>query len=642
MRAFRLARSESARRLALAGVLAALAIVASARLAAQDAKPGSGPMSLDELNRDVRPRIRALAEAVLAEQKTRDETEAREVGPRVEIGGSQAERASAGLLREIADLALKEYKESTAKLERVRLEAEIRIAEAAVRGAEVDLDEVGEIVLKSREMKPASIPVAANDFDVDALLQMTKLSLDKEKLNLEQAKGLLVVFDEYHKVKRVNELQAEVAKARFIEAARVQSLELKQSDAARREPAVRRFKERVEPKWTPVVKALDDVVGLEAELRSRFSGKPTGESKEVESPEKGITELSNRLRAALERVEQRCDDIIIEALGRSLRGEARPARDSSPTKTTATPRVAAQDGPPRMALITLDDLNREIRPRIRKLALAALDGRHSDSAVPVEPSNKRIDLQAMEAVYEQAKLAHEVAEIAVKEYTEGFALQKRREIEAEVGGVETLLSDAKERVSRFEAFFEKFKAFKPTQIRVMARGYEHRRSYRAGQLEVSRCQLALEQAQGKLKNFNEYEVPRRTKEKLAEVEEARAEEQKAEERFKTATAFREQWKKQVEVGKNRKKPDWAPVLSSLSEAVGSERTLRSQLGKSPPADADARRVWEATLSAQSTNLRAALERAEQLSEDIEFEELGRKVRELVQSMPPAVTAEPQK
>jgi hypothetical protein len=299
--------------------------------------------------------------------------------------------------------------------------------------------------------------------------------------------------------------------------------------------------------------------------------------------------------------------------------------------TASTSKVAAQGTPPIAGAMTLERLNREIRPRIRRLAEAALDGRRPDPADESERFDRRINRQAMEGAYGEAKLAREIAEIGVKAYTDGTALMERMAIEDEVGIAKSALADARERVVKLEAVLEKIKALKVTQIREMKEAYEIRRSYRAAQLEIPKLLLALEQAQHRLERFGAYQVPRRTKELLIEVEKARAGELKAEEIFKTIGEDLEQGEGQVVVDENRKAPDWKPVLSTLAEAVGLEGTLRAQLKQGPPADAEARRAWEATLVSRSSKIEAALGRAEQLSADIEFGELGRKARELARA-----------
>jgi hypothetical protein len=284
-----------------------------------------GPINLQELNRDVRPRILAMAEAVFAEQKARDEIKAREIGPKVDTGRAEAEHAWARLVLEVADLALKEYNESTAKQERSRIEAEIRIAEAAVRGAEEDLGEAEEIARTSRATNPASVLEVTKAFDAEGLLEISRLELKKRKLELEVARNSLIVFDGYDKIKQVAELRSAIESARYVEKASNQVLEMQRSEAERRKRAVNRLSEARESRWTEAVKAMGDVVKLEAELRPRLEQQPADETSK-----RAIAELSSRLRGAMEFVERVHDEVALNTLREAVASAAPRARSASP------------------------------------------------------------------------------------------------------------------------------------------------------------------------------------------------------------------------------------------------------------------------------------------------------------------------
>ncbi|APW60801.1 hypothetical protein [Paludisphaera borealis] len=321
MSAFRFEWSQSTGRPVWIGVLLASAMLAPPSLAAPDdkpPKPSSGLMSLEELHRDIRLRIRKLAEAVLADEKRWQESVEIRIGPRIKGGGEEAVYRQAKLAREIAELASREYKEVAAPLEHAKLEAEIRLAEAAIRSAEENLRGIEAIALKAKQIEPTSILEFMRADGVEAMVESAQLSLEKEKFGLEQAQGKLIVLDQFTKAKTIKELRSDVERAYSDELAKEQTLKLRGDQIASRKRAIELFKSPQESMWAPVVKALGEIIGLEAELQARLKEGPPADPKDRAGWEEKSSTLSSRLRAGLDNAEQLRDDIDFGRLGRSI------------------------------------------------------------------------------------------------------------------------------------------------------------------------------------------------------------------------------------------------------------------------------------------------------------------------------------
>lgn len=292
--------------------------------------------------------------------------------------------------------------------------------------------------------------------------------------------------------------------------------------------------------------------------------------------------------------------------------------------------------------VSLEELHRVIGPRIRDLAKLAFKASLADARnLGDELTNRQIEQQGKESKYQQAKLTREVAEIMVREYEQGDSVSDRARIEGEVRLAESDVARSKERIPEIDAVLERTKKFEPTTIYERTIVYKLEKSRRAEQLEIMKKQIELEKAQGKLKKFDAYLKPKRIRELEFEVEKARAEETTKKEKQGSFEGGIKLLEQQIERIKTRSLPDWASVLAALDEAVGLERVLQSQLEEDPPAEPKARERWDEKLASQSVKLRAALDKAEQLSADVEFDQLGGMIHELLQGpdSAPATNAE---
>jgi hypothetical protein len=140
--------------------------------------------------------------------------------------------------------------------------------------------------------------------------------------------------------------------------------------------------------------------------------------------------------------------------------------------------------------------------------------------------------KAAEAPCQSARLAREVAELAVREYLEGIFKQQLQKIEGEISLADSKLKRAEEQLAAAKRLVEK--------------GIRPRSYVEANELNVQRARLALDQAQGKKVTLEKYTKERTVKGLQGAVEKARAQELVVQAALAREQAVQDQLKKQIE------------------------------------------------------------------------------------------------
>ena len=123
-------------------------------------------------------------------------------------------------------------------------------------------------------------------------------------------------------------------------------------------------------------------------------------------------------------------------------------------------------------------------------------------------TNQKIKTQVAEAAYRNAKSTLEVAEIAVKEYTEGILKQDRQTI---LGELKLAVSDLSRVIDRVE-----------WASRMHDKGYVSKEQVSAEDITLQKAVFTVEQAVNKKVVLEKYTKEKTTKELKSEVEKARA------------------------------------------------------------------------------------------------------------------------
>ncbi len=125
-------------------------------------------------------------------------------------------------------------------------------------------------------------------------------------------------------------------------------------------------------------------------------------------------------------------------------------------------------------------------------------------------TNQRITTQQAEASYKQSLLTREVAEYAVKEYTEGVFKQDKATSEGEIALAKSDLTRASDRAD--------------WSTKMEVKGYVSKATSIADKLSFERAKFELEQAQTQLEVLMKYTKDKQIKSLSSDVEKARADE----------------------------------------------------------------------------------------------------------------------
>ena len=125
-------------------------------------------------------------------------------------------------------------------------------------------------------------------------------------------------------------------------------------------------------------------------------------------------------------------------------------------------------------------------------------------------TNQKITTQQAEASYKQSALTREVAEYAVKEYTEGVYKQDYETAKGEIALAKSDLERATDRMTWSKNMFGK--------------GYVSKAASVADELSLEKSKFSLEQSQTQLDVLEKYTKDKQTKSLRSDVEKARADE----------------------------------------------------------------------------------------------------------------------
>lgn len=129
--------------------------------------------------------------------------------------GAEASYANAKLTREVAQIAVQEYKEGIFKQDLATVEGEIKLAESDLARAEDRVEWANRMYEKGYVSKAQKVS--------------EELSLQRAKFSLEQAQSKKDVLVKYTKAKTIKELESEVEKAHSDELAKQQTWDLERS-----------------------------------------------------------------------------------------------------------------------------------------------------------------------------------------------------------------------------------------------------------------------------------------------------------------------------------------------------------------------------------------------------------------------------
>lgn len=265
------------------------------------------------------------------------------------------------------------------------------------------------------------------------------------------------------------------------------------------------------------------------------------------------------------------------------------------------------------------------RARIRKIAepllerVKKMNGTSDDLNIPVQS----IKIQQADAVYQNAKITREVAEIAVKEYAEGIYLQDRATAQGELELAESDLKRSDAEIARTSDLLERVKRAATGTVLDFIHIEQVEAMAKMAILSKEKAKFTAEQVRSKLKLLDEYEKPKRLAELRSAVERARSDELSEQQTLELEKAKLVVMKKRAEGYKVPEK--YKLILSLLADAVQLEGQVRDKLAKLDlqkelPQGEPIKQITD-----MAGTLMKKLNEADRLLEDLKFSDLAREI-----------------
>lgn len=277
------------------------------------------------------------------------------------------------------------------------------------------------------------------------------------------------------------------------------------------------------------------------------------------------------------------------------------------------------------ASVDVKQLDRDARRRLRTIIEAALRAQTDMEDTSQRLVNLRIEHQNKEAAYQQAKLAREVAEIAVVAYTEGTSKTELTEAKGAISAEEAALEQATEDLKKLDAILQKSQKLEARFLDELMTSYRIELAVNSAENLYRKQEIRLEEAKGKLTHLEKFAIPGRTLELKSEVEKARSNELTLQQSFILA---RDQLEA-ADRAKGRSTKDLPMILRMLAEAVGLERELHAMVGDASSVKIEDRESRDAKARGLAAKLDAALDEVEDQWDDFIFDQLSERTARAV-------------
>ncbi len=279
-----------------------------------------------------------------------------------------------------------------------------------------------------------------------------------------------------------------------------------------------------------------------------------------------------------------------------------------------TPEAPTQES----ASVDVKQLDRDARRRLRTITEAALRSQSQMEDASQRLVHLRIEHQNKEAAYQEAKLARELAEIAVVAYTEGTSKTELTEAKGEISAEEAALEQATEDLKKLDVIQRKSQKLEARFLDELMTSYRIELALNSARNLYRKQESRLEQARGKLTVLEKLAIPGRTLELKSEVEKARSNEMTLQQSVILA-------RDKLDAAERRKGQSTKAlptILRMLDGAVGLERELHAMVGDASSLRFEDRGSRDAKARGLAAKLNAALDEVEDRWDDFVFNQLS--------------------
>jgi hypothetical protein len=450
------------------------------------------------------------------------------------IESAKIEYQTAKGARELAELALAEYRDGIAKQEQAALEAELKLAQDELKHATLRIEQAKERYAKIKAASQGSAYDLSQEWRFDAGIVSAQLGERKARFRVEQAESKLKVLRAYSIPVNSKRLTADVEKARSEELARKAKWELEQSKLLRMQqvpsapPGLADHQKRM-------LTILDAAIPIEEQLSTKLAEcEKAGDADE--SLRNEITALAGRLVAIVEEGRDAEADAALARLSRNVtRSSTFLAVDfgqaSSPAvRAGEERRVASKNtGAPLSFVLdsrkTLRKLEEELL-RVAKEAKEKADAtRRSQADVGDLAVIQKIIVTSAAAKYENAKLTREVAELVVVEYEEGIFKQDETGLQGDLILAESDLRRATDMIQFARNQLAEGKEASKGSVYDLQLEFSFEDRIGESELGEAKARIAVAKLQSKLDLLRKFMKPKCIKAPQIEVEKARSDEQ---------------------------------------------------------------------------------------------------------------------
>jgi len=439
---------------------------------------------------------------------------------------AKASQKGAELALQAAEIALTEFEKASKVQEEVQADEELKLAQRELERVRSRPQSKARRLLIEQAKKGANIDVAP--------LILADMEEKKAELQLRRAETKRDVLLNITKPVRAAELRSAVERERSEELAKRATLSLEGSKLSMgkqikkaHELAAAAGKAR-NPHDRQALAALDRAIPVEEQLRTMLEqAAKTG--KADDRVRQNVQDLTNQLRALVAQAEiersAACFDALKAAF--SAGGGIKPrltavrGRERVPASTVIQGADAAN--PTALASRIRGKLKTQ-QNRIIDLASQLKTRVDPTDELADQRVNQEISAKSAQAQFENAKLAREIAEIAVVEYNEGIFVQDRETLKRERTLAQSDRDRQRDRVELLKARLAENKPQAKSSPDDAANESRLNDIVESAQLDLRRAELALADVESKLKILEEYTKPKRQKELQSLVEKAKSEE----------------------------------------------------------------------------------------------------------------------
>lgn len=249
-----------------------------------------------------------------------DPTEGDVASQTLMVASAKAGYDKAVLVREAAEVALKEYQEGTFKHEKQSCETEIKLAKAELESADRAVAPAREHFAKIKQASNGSVLDLAAEWQYETAELSAQLQQKKARFTLETVQSKLKVLLGYTHEKTEKDLKANIEMSRSDELMRRASWELEQSKLKKMQDPPR-SQRRLDGDRKRILALLDRAIAIEEPLSARLDQVNAGNEPD-DASRKAITDGTHQLREIVDLAQGEADAAALARLKSRLRSAA--------------------------------------------------------------------------------------------------------------------------------------------------------------------------------------------------------------------------------------------------------------------------------------------------------------------------------